>query len=144
MAKKILSWLKKDDDKNIYWIYDKVENTGKMALCEYITKIYSNVHIFDDAKCNKVYKQIVKGGFTPNICLFYLTREDAKLLHYEAITQCKDGIIYNSKNKTISINLYFEPKVIVFSHSMPKFNKLHLEHWKIYTIKDNVLEKVDV
>lgn len=142
--REVLNLLEKNNDKNIYWIYDKIGNTGKTSICDYIIENYSNVQYFDDAKRSDVYKQIVKSGFTPNICLFDLSKECMKLLHYDAIAQCKAGVIYSSKNQTISINLYFEPKVIVFSNNMPKFNLFNLEYWKIYTIKDNVLEKVEV
>lgn len=130
--------------RSMIWIYEPMGSTGKTMFTKYMAYKHDVLPLsYGNTKdiLNLVSKFPNKQAY-----IFDLPRTKPSDAHtndlYSCMESIKQGMFINTKYDT-SMVLMKPPHVIVFSNWPPDKKKLSLDRWKIFTNKNNTLEKID-
>lgn len=131
------------DSRTIYWVYEPSGNAGKSFLAKYL--LLDSSCILASGKGADILHGVAKAveaGRLPKVILLDVPRVCGDFISYQAIELLKNGCAFSGKYESCQL-LFPHPQVLVFSNAPPIREKLSLDRWMIYVIKDNVLyEKV--
>lgn len=129
--------LSKPDDRLIYWIYDKIGNTGKSKFCKFMS-YHIKTPKLDYGKTSDILNLVSKYP-NSNAYLFNLTRAKPMQIGeqdlYSTLESCKDGHFCNTKYNTEMV-LQNPAHIIVFANHYPQINLMSLDRWRIMTITE--------
>lgn len=126
----------KEDDRTIYWFWDKNGNIGKTQLAKYICLNYNALYL--SGKSNDIKCAVAKHIETKkelDIAIFYYTRTVEDYVSYEALESIKDGIFFSGKYESQQV-IFNSPILICFSNFPPNENSLSKDRWHIEEITD--------
>lgn len=132
----------KPDRRSVLWIYEQDGKTGKSEFAKYMS--FKHNAVFMSYGNSKDLLNIVFKMKNRKLYIFDLPRTKPVDISgsdlYSTIESIKDGMFINTKYET-GICMMSSPHVVVFSNYLPDRKKLSFDRWKIYTIKNNTLEK---
>lgn len=115
-----------EDERSIFWYWEPVGNIGKTAFCKYCA-----VHLKAGVVRGGALKDIAFSlGDEPSIVIFDITRTVENRVNYEALEQCKDGMMFSAKYES-RMKVFNSPHVIVFANFAPEYDKLSMDRWKV-------------
>jgi len=127
--------------RKILWIYDRIGNTGKSWMVEYIAATQSQTYIVNNGRVSDIFYAYK----LQDKIIYDLSRTQTENMQhlYNTMEKFKNGRAFSGKYESIS--LVFTPcKVLVFSNFPPELDKLSYDRWDIYQIKNNSLVKKKV
>lgn len=137
----------KPDKRTINWIYDPVGNNGKTELCKYLfvklNCLSATSGSAKDIAC--MLACAVENGRNLNeltIFLFHYSRSSENI-SYKAIESVKDGYITSTKYKSNTL-VFNNPHVFILSNQKPELDKLTIDRWKIWTIRERILWPIPI
>jgi len=141
----------KPDYRTIFWICDKVGNSGKTALSKYLyLKERGKWLICKDLGTSRdsatIIKNELENGWLSHGIIIDLPRSAEKQTRmYNYIEEVKDGFITSQKYQGGTC-IFNSPHVVIMANWMPDTKCLSLDRWKIYKIneeKELIHHKVD-
>lgn len=130
--------LREPNDRDIYWIYDKIGNTGKSKFCKFMS-YHMKTPKLEYGKTSDMQNLASK---YPNsrAYLFNLTRAKPTQIGeqdlYSTLEAIKDGHYCNTKYNTEMV-MQDPSHIIVFANVFPQINLMSRDRWKIMTITDD-------
>lgn len=127
----------KQDNRKIYWYWDKDGNIGKSYLVKYMA-ITRDV-IICDGKKNDIYNQVntmLDNEKEPTIILCDIPRTSIDYINYGVLEKLKDGCIYSGKYEG-GMCVFTNPIVICLANQPPDESTMSKDRWVIKEIKKN-------
>lgn len=127
------------DSRAIYWIYESAGNTGKSYLTKYL--LLENSAVLCSGKSTDILHGVAKTietGILPRLIIFDVPRVSQEYVSYQALELLKNGCAFSGKYESTQL-VFPSPTVICFANAPPIREKLSLDRWIIYVIKDNNL-----
>lgn len=127
------------DDRKIIWVFEEEGGVGKSAFARYLINTYDSLYITEGKKTdiiNMVYNYVLTKDL--NTVILDVPRSNGNKISYKSLEEIKNGIICNTKYET-GCKVINPPHIIVFANEAPEVEKLSLDRWDIYEIKDQVL-----
>lgn len=127
------------DDRSLYYFFESEGCKGKTTYQKYVFTHYEKCIILSgkaaDMK-NGIVSYYNTNKFLPKIVLINIPRESKDFISWTGIEEIKDMLFYSGKYEggCICGNC---PHVIIFANQPPDINKVSLDRWKIFKIKDN-------
>jgi hypothetical protein len=123
--------LKRQDGRQILWIYNKVGNTGKSHFGTWLQDKHDAFEM-----CGQWDRDVDQWNGSKWIFLD-LTRADEDSIHYyKAIEKMKNGRARSGRYKGKSRRKK-PPRIVVFSNFYPDENYLSEDRWDIYIVPEN-------
>lgn len=135
--------LEDPDDRGIIWVYEETGNVGKSAFSKYMVVKHEALYITEGKKSdiiNIVYNYVLNQDL--DIMILDVPRDNGNNISYKSLEEVKNGLICNTKYETGN-KVINSPNIIVFSNSPPQINKMSMDRWQIYKIKNNKLKRKD-
>lgn len=136
----------KPDDRTIIWIYDLVGNSGKTCFLKYMVHTYGCIFTTGGKNAdiiNLIFNEKDYMLSDNAIVMWNLPRTISKeYISYQAIESIKDGLICNNKFECGSFCCN-SPHVVIFTNIYPKVESLSKDRWKIFSIENNELIKIE-
>lgn len=135
----------KSDDRTIYWVCDKVGNSGKTQLCKYLA-VKKNALVLEGKAADmkytvtKYWLDNKKSASIPPL-MMDLTRSQDGFISYSGIEAMKNGMYMNTKYESCMV-LYNSPHLVVFANFMPDTEKLSADRWHVLELEDGTLKRV--
>lgn len=122
------------DDRTIYWIYEEKGNVGKSAF----TKLLCAKHraIVCAGKAADMKYQIAQQNPKPKIIIFDVPRSNVDYLSYTGIEEIKNGCFASQKYESGMV-IMNSPHILIFANTMPKFETMSMDRWKVGYINRN-------
>jgi len=145
----LLDMLKeKANRRDVIWILDKVGNTGKSELGDYIedtcdgawTMINKVNRMADLAEI--ILGELSKGWKCEGIMFDLTASAEHNSGFYDGIECIKNGRLTSTKWKGAKIRFDI-PHVVVFANFLPKIDAMKMDRWKIFEIRDFTLHSID-
>lgn len=135
----ILSLLSTEpDNRKIYWYFGN-GNIGKTQFSKYLSYHHNAICLSgkgSDVR-NGVIQYLQANGDTPEIVIFPVPKSyDTNYISYEALENIKDMYFYSGKYEGGMVNGN-SPHLLVFANCEPDYNKVMLDRWKVFKIKDD-------
>lgn len=135
-----LALLEEENDRTIYWIWEKDGNVGKTAFAKYLY-VTKNVMYITGGKGSDILHvstEALKSNENCDTFLFDLPRQLEGHVSYSALEQIKNGFWTSTKYEggTVCIN---NPKVMVFANWEPDMSMLSRDRWEVFEITDKKL-----
>lgn len=132
------------DTRSINYIYCPEGNKGKSTLCGYIRahKIGRALPPMNDMKD---IMRMVCDVRTERLYLFDMPRcmkKDKLFGFYSGVEMLKDGYAYDDRN-SFREKVFDCPNIYIFSNTLPDFNSLSSDRWKVYNIVNNELKLIE-
>lgn len=124
---------KHNDVRKVIWFYDKVGNSGKSTLCNYLYAKKKCI-ILNNAKSSDI--AYVYNG--EPLVLFDIPRNLEGKINYSIIENLKNGRIFSTKYKG-KIKFFKCPTIVVFANFLPEFSSLSSDRWCALEISGNVI-----
>lgn len=123
-------------DRDIWWFWSKMGNTGKSTFCRYLAIKYEALIISGsnkDMKCVIVeHHELTKKW--PKLIVLDIPRVfDNDYFSYSGLEEIKNGLFCSSKFKG-SMALFNPPHIIVFSNAEPCYEKMSADRWKVCNV----------
>lgn len=140
--KEIVAMLKKEpDDRVIHWIYEYDGGVGKTALIKKVCVEMEGLCLCgkaSDMKCaiSKVFE--TNKAAEPIILINIPRSHNIEYLSYSGIEQIKDGIFFSGKYESGMVIMNC-PHLFIFANERPSVEKLSIDRWRIYQIKNKEL-----
>lgn len=124
------------NDRDIYWFYEKIGNTGKSSLCKHLKLLYKNSMISVSGKSKDVMysiSSVLEGDDDIDIIIYDIPRSNIEYVSYTGMEKLKDGYFFSGKyeSKECMIN---PPHIICFANELPNVYKMSKDRWKIYEL----------
>lgn len=122
------------DRRSIYWIYDKIGNTGKTFLGSYLEGLYpQQVVNVQSTKADAILYCLQDVHYPRGVILDMTRSKGGEYISYDLIEQIKAGNILSTKYKPR--RRHFRPiHVFIMSNGLPEVRKLSLDRWQIIEI----------
>lgn len=114
------------NDRDIFWIWEKVGNRGKTQFCKYMA-VKHGATVLGNGAFKDIAMALPKN---PKIVLFNLTRDLEERINYSALEAIKDGLVFSSKYESHT-KVFNSPHVIVFANFAPRLESMSADRWKI-------------
>jgi len=127
------------EDRKIIWVFEEEGGVGKSAFARYLINTYDSLYITEGKKTdiiNMVYNYVLTKEL--NIVILDVPRSNGNKISYKSLEEIKNGIICNTKYET-GCKVVNPAHILVFANEAPEVEKLSLDRWDIYEIKDQVL-----
>jgi hypothetical protein len=130
--KKLLDELEETpDDRTIKWYWDPTGSSGKSFFTKHMG-MYRGAFVTTRANAYNLATTLQNfiQGKKVVVVIFNFTRQCEEHKVYEAIEQCKDGMITSEKynGKTM---MFQSPHVVVMANYLPLFDKCTLDRWVV-------------
>lgn len=131
------------DGRTINWIYETEGGVGKSAFCKYMYMKH-NALVIQGGKLADIMNIIFNTDMDKvNTMFIDVPRTNGNKVSYNAIECILNGMITNTKYET-GIKVFNPPNIFVFSNFLPMVDNLSQDRWKIFNIKNNILEIVNL
>lgn len=127
------------DPRTIVWVYEKTGNAGKTFLAKYLAMRQGT--LICQGKAADVFNAVnvaIEAGTYPKLVLVDVPRVTIDYVSYNALECLKNGLLYSGKYEG-GLCIFPTPHVICFANEMPAVNKMSLDRWKIFEIKEEML-----
>jgi len=134
----VLHAINVDNDRVIYWYWEKGGNIGKSFLCKYIA-IQRNGVIICDGKKDNVFNQVntmIEAKVMPEIVLLDVPRTSLDFINYGVIEKLKDGMLYSGKYEG-GICIFPSPVIICFANEKPDESKMSADRWVVVCLDED-------
>lgn len=131
------------NERKVYWYYDISGGIGKSSLCKYLCAKHNALYIDEGKKADLINIIFNNDMDKCNLIVIDVPRDNGNKVSYKAIEQIKNGMICNTKYET-GMKLFNSPHLLIFSNFYPETDKLSLDRWEIFEIKNNSLEKKNI
>ena len=124
--------------RSIDLIYDPTGNCGKSLFSEYMEYQGLAEEVPPYRMMDDIY-QWVYGRPTKKCYIFDMPRglkKDNLGDFYSGIEVIKNGVAYDKRNYPKK-KRFNRPRIFVFTNTLPKFNLMSKDRWKLWTIDDN-------
>lgn len=140
--KQIIDLLKSEPNgRTINWIYDRIGNQGKSALCKYIG--YNNIGTYiRNGKSEGIKKVLLDNKISRDIVID-ICRSQEQYVSYAVMEELKDGYLFCTKYEG-GMKYITTPHIIVFANFLPDLNRLSMDRWEIIELKDFSLNKMSI
>jgi hypothetical protein len=134
-------------DREVYWLYDPIGNTGKSVLTKYLLwKHGSDVMIVPRANAQNMRTVIIDRG--PKLLYLFdlprtLGREEHKEDIYSVIEDVKNGTVLSAMYGRDAQLLMYPPIVWVFSNYRPEVESLSLDRWVILRMRHDMSLEIE-
>lgn len=132
--------------RTIYLIYDNNGNSGKSLLAEYLE---TNLKNTEEIPPFRLMEDIFQWVCTRPIKQNYIVdmprgmKKDKLGEFYSGIEVIKNGVAYDKRYNAKKIR-FDRPNIFVFTNTLPKFELLSIDRWKVYEItKDYEFEQLE-
>lgn len=145
-----------DNDRAIFWIADETGASGKSSLSQHIAATNDGVCIIPDVSTPENIARAIQNhkeeqGEIDTVIIDIARGVGNYISLYRIMEQCKNNMVFCPKydSRTIQLNTKGRgrrPRVIIFSNTLPKkddLKQLTYDRWRIYQIKNNLLDKVE-
>lgn len=133
---KILEMIKeRPHDREIWWFWEPIGNTGKSCLAKHIRMWYKAAVLGGTAKdcfCSLKLRLEVDDV---KVIIFDLSRSQENWVSYDAIEKIKNGVFFAGKYESGDV-LMNPPHILVFANFEPILGKFSQDRWKIVRIGD--------
>lgn len=130
------------DERSIHWYWEPDGGVGKSALGKYLT-IKHQAAFFDEGKAADIKASIALRMENkiplPEIIVMDIPRS-VTMVSYTALESIKNGNFFSPKYKSGQITMN-SPHVIVFANFEPEYDKMSKDRWKVYDIRDLMIEE---
>lgn len=143
--KDVVDRIKEDDDRTIYWIWDREGNVGKSALVKYLC-LKANAILLSGKGSDMKYgivKYFEQKGHYPALILIDIPRTSLDYVSYSAIEEIKNGCFFSGKYEG-SMCIFNCPQIVCFANDKPKTEKMSLDRWRIGYIKKDIVNKDNI
>lgn len=126
--------------RKIYWIVDKIGNSGKSFLCKYL--YLKHKCIIGEGKSNDIFNQInnsIENNNIPKLILIDSPRSHENFINYSGIEKIKNGLIYSGKYEG-GVCCFKNPHIIIFANHNPDKSKFSEDRWEIINVNENLIE----
>ncbi len=137
---KMFDVLKKQNDREILWIYDDKGNAGKSTLGQYISAVYNGFYCSNGKTADILYSYDKQ----PYVIYDIKRTLNDKYINYNVMESFKDGHIFSSKyeSKSIYLSKKERPKIIIMSNRLPNIiqngiSTMTNDRWKIYDLEND-------
>lgn len=124
--------LDEPNERTIYWIHEKVGNTGKSAFSKYMC--YHHDAIILSGKASDMKYGIMsfheKKGYAPEIIIIDVPRTANDYLSYTGIEEVKNGCFFSSKYESGQFIMNC-PHLVIFSNQEPDYESISNDRWRI-------------
>ncbi|MEO5351244.1 MAG: hypothetical protein H7836_16605 [Magnetococcus sp. YQC-3] len=120
----------KPDPRKVFWVTDKLGNTGKTWLGLYLKLKYKAAYFNNSKTADIAYAY--NGERT---VVFDLARSNEEMVNYQIIEQIKNGILFSPKYQSAT-KVFNHPHVIIFSNFPPDRSKMSDDRWVIINLSD--------
>lgn len=126
-----------DEDRKIYWIYDKVGNKGKSAFVKY-NCVHKDALLLSGKAADMKYAihTMVRQKNYPELIFIDIPRSSNKFLSYAGIEEIKNGCFFSGKYEAGMV-LFNSPKIIIFSNALPRVDTMSKDRWQVHEITDD-------
>lgn len=132
-----------EDDRYITLIYDDKGNTGKSIMCEYLEYIRVAFEIPPLRNMEDIMQMCM--CIKPKRCYLIdmprAMKKDKLGEFYAGLESLKNGYVYD-KRYAFKRRRFDRPQVMVFTNSLPQFELMSKDRWRIYQIQDYRLEDI--
>lgn len=135
-----LNEIKNSNDRKIYWVYDKVGNSGKTALAKYMVLTQKAMYVSGKSADIKYAISTYLENDVPKIVIFDYPRSLENYVSYGAIEEVKNGIFFSNKYES-KMCIFEPPVVIIFSNFLPDHSQLSEDRWERYHLDNNIITK---
>lgn len=119
-------------DRTIHWVYDPVGNNGKTKLSNHMVSSNGYIRLTNGKTADIAY------AWNGENVIFDYSRSQEDSINYGIIEDIKNGSVFSTKYNSISKS-YKSPVVCIMANFLPNLNKMSIDRWQIYTIKENHL-----
>jgi hypothetical protein len=121
-----------EDDRQVMWIYDRIGNTGKSFLGQYLeaNEGYQVLHGGKQADLAHALDPDVRGY------VFDFCRSEESYIPYKMLEQIKNKRVFSTKYES-GPKYLMSHKLIVFANFMPDIKALSADRWMIYELLNN-------
>lgn len=140
----------KNDDRNLFWVsdFDPIKNfsvgkIGKSVFADYCEDNLDAI-VFPNAKTNDLAFALPDD---PNFIVFDFGRDMEKKVNLSVIEELKNGRLFSPKFESKTKRFKRGVPILVLANFFPDFktmNRLSLDRWNIYQIKNDMLFKIEV
>lgn len=134
----------KPNRRDVYWIYDTISGTGKTFMSTWLNKNRGSLTVGGNCR-NTAHElsKIKKINFPKIIVIDIPSVGKKEYLDYWLLDYLKNGHMCSTKwsGKIFNFDI---PHVIIFSNEKPDIEKLSLDRWNIFKIKDGTLHKKEI
>lgn len=129
------------DDRFIDVIYDTEGKLGKSIFSEYL----EHENIAEEVPPYRSMEDIfqwVAGRPIKKVYIFDMPRgmkKDKLAEFYSGIEVIKNGVAYDKRHYPKKIR-FDRPRIFIFTNSLPKFELLSMDRWKVWRIRNKCLE----
>lgn len=127
------------EDRKIIWIYDEIGGVGKTKFSKWLGSQPNSIYLGLEKKENILY-MVEK----EELIIFDIARSEIEFLNYSIVEKLKDGAWIAGKYEGKKIYRQKDANIIVFSNSLPTYEKLSLDRWEIYQIRNNNLMYIPI
>lgn len=135
------------DARSVLWIMDEVGGQGKSWLCDYLIATHDALDFPVGKLVDMAYLWANSKACT--ICIFDVTRTLQKEASYDPlhgmfcfIERLKRGCVHSTKYIPRTI-FRKPPHVIIMSNFAPPVKNLSLDRWRIFSLRDSVLQSMN-
>lgn len=115
-----------DDDRVIYWIWDKHGNIGKTAFSKYMGVMHGAI-VLNNGKTADIAYCLPND---PKIIIFNLPRAVEDRFNYTVLENVKDGLIFSGKYESRT-KIFNSPHVVIFANWFPDVEEMSKDRWCI-------------
>lgn len=134
--------LREPDDRRVIWLYDKVGNSGKRILAEYMEDKYDNKFIatgdLGTARdgATLIHNHLLAGWRPGGIFINFTRSTENHERMYEYLENLKDRRVTGQKysGRVIKFDM---PHVVVTANFLPRFECMSLDRWDVRVIDLN-------
>ena len=121
--------LTKDNNRKIWWFYDKTGNIGKSAFCKYLC-IHHDAIILSGKASDMKYgiQKVIEKGKTPKLVIMDIPRDSFDYVSYTGIEEIKNGCFFSNKYES-GMCVFNSPTVVCFANKFPDHSTMSKDRW---------------
>ena len=117
----------KDNNRTVFWIYDRRGGTGKSFMCQYMLRgggiLFPDFNYRDNSY---MYQE-------DNPVLFDLARSSVSPNDLRLVEDLKNGYLVSTKYE-VTKKIFVSPTIVIFSNDLPKQDLLSADRWYVLEI----------
>lgn len=128
----------KPDDRTVYWVYDKVGNSGKTVFAKWLKLTYPKRVFYVCGKANdmkflmttRIKEDEIEDSF---VIIMDLPRSVEDHVSYQGLEELKNGFFFSGKYESKE-TMYNPPHLFVFANFKPAEEKLSRDRWDVWEL----------
>lgn len=123
--------MKKNNDREIIWVFEERGGVGKTWFCDYLKFFYGKKCLLLENKSTTDIAYLFNGE---RIIVFDFCRSQQNQINWEVIEKIKNGRLISTKYKPVC-KIFKQPVVVCFANRKPDVAKMSLDRWTIFEIE---------